>query len=496
MTALTSHRKSRLSLALAALAFTGSAAWLPAQDAAAPVAPAPATGETQQQLIDRIRALEETVKQLKADRTATPATRQADAVDRGQLVDAAIRRAADAAAAQGFSKSTGINAGYRDGRFIIQSDDGNFLFNPSVGMQFRYIADFRDGSKNIDADDNQSGFETRRLKFAFDGNLFTKDLTYRFQWATNRKTGVPELDEGWARYNFHDTPWSIQVGTMADVWDRETGVSYRRQLAVERSLLHELISSGGLGGEDYVQGVQGLYGDKNTPLRAFVLFHDGFNSRNTNFQDGQGGAPVLGLKAIDYAVAGRVEYKFDGDWEDYRQFTALGNKRDLLVVGGGFDYEDGDNIRALLHTVDIQYVPQSVKGLALYAAYVGLARDFRNISTANGVSDSPYDWGFLAQASYLLDEKWEVFARYDFTRLDDSAPTGTGTLGAAARVEDNIHEITVGLNYYWFSHNAKFTVDATWLPNGSPISLDGAGILSQPNDKDQFLFRAQFQLLL
>ena len=42
----------------------------------------------------------------------------------------------------------------------------------------------------------------------------------------------------------------------------------------------------------------------------------------------------------------------------------------------------------------------------------------------------------------------------------------------------------------------RFTLDATYLPNGCPIDLNAAGILAQPNDKSQFLLRAQFQLLL
>ena len=396
-----------------------------------------------------------------------------------------------------YLQNEGFTAGYSSGKFLIQSADGRFVLNPSVGFQFRGVADFRDGVKNGGHDDDQSGFEIRRLKFAFDGNIFTPDLTYRFQWNTNRKSGVPELDEGWVRYQFHDTPFAIRAGSLGNTWDHETEVSYKRQIAVERSLLHELVTSGGAGGEDYVQGVQLLYEQENNdPVRAFVLLHDGINSRNTNFQDGGGGAPLLGLKSVDWAVSGRVEYKLDGNWADYRQFTALGNKKDLLVVGAGFDYEDSDNVTALFHTVDVQWVPQAVKGLSLYAAYVGVSRDFRNVTAGAGVDTSPYDWGILAQAGYLVNDQWELFARYDYTNLDRNAPTGTGTLGAGARIEDKLHEITVGTNYYLHGHNAKFTLDATYLPNGSPFSIDSAGILAQPAAKDQFLFRAQFQLLL
>jgi hypothetical protein len=90
------------------------------------------------------------------------------------------------------------------------------------------------------------------------------------------------------------------------------------------------------------------------------------------------------------------------------------------------------------------------------------------------------------QAGYLLDERWEVFGRYDFTMLDDEA--------LAADDEDNVHEITVGANYYLYKHNAKFTLDFTYLPNGSPTNVTGNGILA--GDEDQFVVRGQMQLAL
>ena len=78
------------------------------------------------------------------------------------------------------------------------------------------------------------------------------------------------------------------------------------------------------------------------------------------------------------------------------------------------------------------------------------------------------------------------FVRYDFIKFDDF------TVGAGA--EDTVHEITVGTNYYIRGHDLKFTVDVMWLPNGSPVSDSGSGVLA--SEDTQFVFRSQFQLLL
>src|SRR5205814_9657944 len=86
--------------------------------------------------------------------------------------------------------------------------------------------------------------------------------------------------------------------------------------------------------------------------------------------------------------------------------------------------------------------------------------------------DSAYDYGVLLQAGYMLNDKWEVFGRYDVTKLDGAvAFTGGGS-------EDTFHELIVGVNYYIHSYNAKFTVDASYLPSGSPNDQVGLGYLA------------------
>ena len=56
------------------------------------------------------------------------------------------------------------------------------------------------------------------------------------------------------------------------------------------------------------------------------------------------------------------------------------------------------------------------------------------------------------------------------------------------------NEITIGTNYYIRGHAAKFTIDLTYLCDGSPVSDDGSGVLA--NDDAEFVLRVQFQLLL
>jgi hypothetical protein len=242
----------------------------------------------------------------------------------------------------------------------------------------------------------------------------------------------------------------------------------------------------GGGQTNYIQGVT-LYWDNGGPLRGHLTYHDGYNSLDTNFRD-EGGTGQVGVTPTDFGITARAEYAIQGNFKGYDQFTANGDKDDLLVVGAGVDWSQGSSNDAVFHTVDVQWDPQSIAGLSVYAGYVGLYRDF-NDATDN----SFYDWGLIAQVGYMVNDKLEVFGRYDYTDLDSNGqPAGTTT---------SLSEITGGINYYlqtapWAIHNAKITVDCSWLPNGCPVDDSQLDFLASGSHNDEIVIRGQFQLLL
>ena len=311
------------------------------------------------------------------------------------------------------------------------------------------------------------------MKFVFDGNVFTPNLKYRFQFNTNRSTGNAFLEDCYVSYRFSDS-WAVKVGQYKEPTFHEELTSDVRQLAPERSLVNFVL---GGGNTDRVQGVALIY-DKgaDTPFRGEVGFTDGPNSKNTNFQDG-GGTAFFNEASPDFGLYGRGEYKVFGDWKNYDDFTSLGTHGQMLVVGGGASYAQTGGNNLLLHTVDAQYENGPI---GAYVAYLGAYSD----SDATG---SIYDGGILAQASYLLTSKWEVYGRYEFMSLDKAHGVGS---------DSDFQVITAGVNYYMHSHSAKFTVDLSWLPNGSPVNDDAAGILDPDGNDAQLLLRGQFQLLL
>src|SRR5204862_3938470 len=134
-------------------------------------------------------------------------------------------------------------------------------------------------------------------------------------------------------------------------------------------------------------------------------------------------------------------------------------KEDLFVVGGGFDYTEAGDTGALLHTADVYY--GQANGLGVFAAYYGRYTKHNQggpganggSATAGAASADTYDFGGIAEVSYLLHENWEPFVRYDYIHFASGSVAVTQTR--------DVHEISGGVNYYLHGRAAKITVDLT-----------------------------------
>lgn len=419
---------------------------------------------TTAELMQQVQQLQAKVQQLEV-------TQQTQQALSAKEVDATVERVLnDAEKRSQLLQMDGFTAGYSKGKFIIQDSAGNWMLHPNLQFQFRTVTNYREDGKGGDESDIENGFEIRRLKFGVDGNAFTPDLTYNFLWATSSSGGGVVIEQAWVRYMLGDQ-WAIRGGQIVNPVFHEQTVSSRRQLTADRSLVNQLITGAG---EAFSQAVSLQYGPKDGALFVEAGVEDGFISGNTDFADPTAGG------SNNFGVFARVNIFAMGDRAAYDDFTAFNNKNDLLVIGLGGDWTQTGDTDALLHTVDLQW--ENTNGLGVYVAYYG-----NYIRTNETGADDVYNWGALAQVGYMINDRWEIFGRFDYTDLDDA--------GLAAGSEDSFSEITLGANWYvGGGHGAKFTVDVTYLPDGAPTDVRGLGILA--NDDAEFMVRGQFQLLL
>src|SRR5690606_17756650 len=136
-------------------------------------------------------------------------------------------------------------------------------------------------------------------------------------------------------------------------------------------------------------------------------------------------------------------------------------------------------------------------GFNLFGAIVGqsFAGDDDGAGLPGGLEDAD-QFGVVVQGgAFVIPDKLELFARYEWIDFDgvfyrnSSGGTAGGTGDLA---EDDLSIITLGGNYYFQKHAAKFTLDLQYALDPVPATNTATGLIASDDD-DQIAIRGQFQ---
>lgn len=384
--------------------------------------------------------------------------------------------------------AAGADAGHDEKGFYI-GDGDNFRLNVGGQVQFRYNMNFRDEDSAPDANDEFThGFQARRTKLEFWGNVINPNLHYKVVGAFNRgdsDTDVSDgtgtvgsfssgggdfvLEDAWVAYDFNEN-LTMTWGQFKVPFNREEMVSSKYQLAADRSTMNETFNA------DRTQGVSLEWHNDN--FRIIGAFTDGYRAANSDFDSSS---------EADYALTGRIEYNTIGSWSRFKDFTSWRTaENNALLFGGSVHWQDGGETGG---TVDSELFGLSAdvsfegKGWNLFGSVI-----WTDVEPEG--TDGTDDWGFNIQGGVFVTNKDEIFARWDML-FPDNDRTG----------DDDFTTITFGWNHYFVeeSHAAKLTVDLLWYldaTSDTDIVSPSTGINLLPSDDDdQWGIRAQFQLL-
>jgi hypothetical protein len=410
----------------------------------------------------------------------------------------------------------GGTAGHDAKGFFMASGDGKFRLNVGGFTQFTYYMNFRDdqaaGTLN---NDFEPGFQVKRARLEFKGNVVSPDLTFMVSEelsSTNSDGdgGNASLKDAWFDYSFGNG-WYIKGGQFKLNFLREENISDTYQLASERSAVNSVFT------QDRSQGVE--FGYRDEQFRVNFSFNDGFNSDNTPFAGPNAVQNISQLPENDFGMTFRAEWNFMGSVDTLKDFTSKPDGEWAAMVGAAFHYQQSANadtdvagnsgagafvdLNYLSYTIDLQIEGAGFNG---FLAFVGNNVEGRPAVVNTGDEDSADDFGIVAQIGYRFGD-WEPFVRYDGLFLDDDAETGR-VFTTTSDTNDNLSFLTAGVNYYCAGHAAKITADAVYCfdannfttTGGIPVGTGGnfvgstSGILADGQDS-QIVLRFQFQLM-
>lgn len=360
-------------------------------------------------------------------------------------------------------------AWYRPGSGItLESRDGKNVANIGGRVQARYtFEDFEDSGK-----DDVSEFTIRRMKLWLQGNVFSKNLTYKFQ--QNFGEGKSVTEDAYAAYKFHDA-FALQIGQAKVGQSRQELTSSGKQLFVDRSLANDTFNLG----RDIGLTAKGQFADHLVEYMAGVY---------------NGNGPNQGNQGSDHMLAARIDinplgnFKMDeAGWPEDKPLLNIGASYATEKMTNADDSEinsdndvldkalniDGDGA---LNAVISDELDWDIWTTNLHAKWLG-ATFGAEYYRLNAEADNSTDWdadGYYVQAGYqVIPKTLELAARYSAIELTD----------ANASAEFDKSETQVGVNYYYNKHNAKITADYTMVKDELAIN------------NDDNIFRLQAQLI-
>jgi hypothetical protein len=382
------------------------------------------------------------------------------------------------------TRSSLLADGGHDANGFMISGEG-FTLRVGGQIQFRYLLNFNDDQGNDDG--FESGFQSRRTKLWFAGNIINEKWHYKIMANFDHAgDGGLQLEDAYTTYDF-GSGFYTKLGQFKLAFLREENISDAKQLAVERSIANGLFNQG------WSQGFEAGY--KADAWRFAAAFSDGLATANTDFT-----SPV----ESDWSATGRAEFVLAGataNWDMWDDFTAEQGGKFGLLLGAAVTYQDSANTNNPAD-VDAQYLGYtadiSVKGDGwnAFGAFLGRHLDTRG---PVGISNNPTfdDFGIVAQAGIRLAKGTELFGRWDAVFLDEDRNL-TG--------DNDCNFLTVGVNQYFAGHAAKATADVVYsfdqtgnlasagvIGNSGTLST-GTGLLGD-TDEGELVIRLQFQLL-
>lgn len=414
-------------------------------------------------------------------------------------------------------QDNGMMAGYKSGKgFFLSNQDGSFTMRIKGQVQVRWVMNYNKADFGLAAGTDNSpktnwGFQIRRAKVKFQGNVVDPTWQYQVNGAFNGN-GAFTFEEVMITKDM-ENGFSVTAGQFKTPFTREELVSSSEQLAVERSLVNEFFNA------DRMVGLDVMY--KTDNWSAEVAYGNGFGTAIAGSQSAR--STNWGDSPTRWSFAGRFQYKISGDWSDFDSFTSKPGDDQAIMIGVaavGQQYNNNENLNNTLYILGGLLpvgVNTNLDGSTVYGLTADVSAKFGGLSLFGAVTWQHYDlngrvngqafsldttnpWGFVLQGGYSLTDQWEVFGRYEYSSSDTGSFSGAiagGLIPVTVQGPDaQISMITLGVNYF-INSNVKFTAD--W---GINFHDDLTGF-EQPvatgwddsRDSDQWVLRAQLQLL-
>ena len=332
----------------------------------------------------------------------------------------------------------------------------------NVLEQIRWSFNNSENGTNPSTTTQANGFENKRTRLTFGGNMVDSSWNYKLAYylaysndAEFSGQAAPILADAFVSKDFSNG-FTVTVGQFKLPFSAEYNLDAGNLQFTDYSLANTI--AGQIIGGGYGQGIQ--FGYSADQFRVHGAYVNAISEQNQSWNAGSPGT--------EWALSGRAEFKFAGDWGQFNDAQSWKGEAFGAVAGLGYSSEmiddaAGTNPSALTLDITVDF-----GGANVTAAYYWADAD-----TTAGNNPTAY---VLAGGVFLADD-FELVARYESIDNDTGANDSFGTF-------------SVGGNWYVSKNAAKVSVDLGYGMDAFPTDQLYANWVAADQD-GQWVVRGQ-----
>jgi hypothetical protein len=319
-------------------------------------------------------------------------------------------------------QGSGAGAGYNGG-FFLSSADGNYSMKINVLEQVRWT--FNNRNDATDGEDQTWGFENKRTRMTFGGNMVDSSWSYKVAYYFAYSNDVEFGSDGAVLADAFVAKdlgggLSMTVGQFKLPFSGEYGTDAGNLQFNDYSTVSNAFADG------YGQGLMFSY--SADAFRAAVAYVNALSQVNENWDAGSPDA--------EYALTGRAEFKLSGTWDQFNNAMSFRGEEMGVLIGAGLNWADSNTAGAgdvFGATVDVTV---DFGGANVMGAFY-----WDNLDDNAVGGENPY--GFTLQGGVFVSDDWELVARYEYGDADTDAD------------DNDFSTLTFGANWYMAQNTAK-----------------------------------------
>jgi hypothetical protein len=372
-------------------------------------------------------------------------------------------------------QGSGAGAGYNGG-FFLASADGNYSMKINVLQQIRWTFNDRTGaSENGLGNNNNWGFENKRSRLSFGGNMVDSTWTYKLSYYFAYSNDVefngesPVLADAYVAKDLGDG-LTLTVGQFKLPFSGEYGVDAGNLQFNDYSTISNTFTA------NYGAGVMIGYASDGFRINAAYVNAISYLAAGSDIDNGfDANSP-----AAEYAFTARAEIKASGTWEQFNDAQSFKGDEFGVLVGFGANWENANSTNSFTND-DAQ----------IFGATADVTMDFGGASVMGAFYWDNVDsdagtfnpFGFTVQGGVFVSDDVEIVARYEYGDLD-------GFFG------NDFSALTLGANWYVAKNQAKLGVNFGYAFDSVTglwaVAADGNNLLEDDAGEDgQWLIQAQ-----